>query len=194
MKKLTLILLLLPACSVRPDGLDVFGTGGEAGAAGAAGSDAGLGGSAGQVADAGLDGDAGEAEAGEDAGPCGPLMLLSGSVCVDKQPALHADGSQGPAVSWADAVTICEARGARLCTQQEREDACPGGPEPTPNGANHAYCLGPDFSWEWSESACSTGRCRSPCCNGGPASLFHCPENACDVTAPVSSFRCCKTI
>ena len=27
-------------------------------------------------------------------------MVLSGSVCVDKQPALHADGSQGAAVSW----------------------------------------------------------------------------------------------
>ena len=40
--------------------------------------------------------------AGADAspGPCGHLMVLSGSVCVDKQPALHADGSQGAAVSW----------------------------------------------------------------------------------------------
>lgn len=197
------LVLCLAACSGRPFGESIFDTGGAGGVSGA-GNGAGTGGEAGGLSggSGGASGGSGEdagtpdaaPDAAPDAGPCGPLMIQSGLVCVDKQPALHADGSQGVAVSFAEAVTICEARGARLCTQQEREGACPGGPEPTPNGANHVFCQGPDLSWEWSEVNCPTGHCRSPCCNGGPSSLFHCPQNACDTVAPVSSFRCCRDI
>lgn len=124
-----------------------------------------------------------------DADLCGPLMILSGSVCVDRQPALHADGSQGPAVSFTAAVTICEARGARLCTEAEREGACPGG-QTSSNGLNATFCGGPANTWEWSSSAsCVDGRCVSPCCN---SVLYpcQCSQPATDLR----SYRCCRSV
>ena len=184
------ISLLLVACSSETSNVSLFGSadggdaGGAAGAAGAAST--GGGGAAGAVVDAGVDVPADV----EDAGPCGPLMLLSGSVCIDKQPALHADGSQGAAVSWVEAMTICEARGARLCTEAEREGACPNGQYSLDPTAKEMYCSGPANTWEWSSSmSCSDGRCKSPCCN----SL----TNPCQCNIPPTeslSSRCCKNL
>jgi hypothetical protein len=182
-----IVLLLAIGCSSETInfGEGTGDGGGEAGAAsggaaGAAGS-GGLGGEDGAVVDAGVD---------ADTGPCGPLMLLSGSVCVDKQPALHADGSQGAAVSWVEAVTICEGRGARLCTEAEREGACPNGQYSLDPTAKEMYCSGPANTWEWSSSTlCSDGRCKSPCCN----SL----TNPCQCSIPLTEslgFRCCKNL
>lgn len=123
-------------------------------------------------------------------GPCGVLMVLSGSVCVDRQPALHADGSQGTAVSWTEAVTICEARGARLCTEAEREAACPDGQVSLNTPANGFYCGGPAATWEWSTSAsCVDARCVSPCCNS-VAYPCQCSKPASDL----QSYRCCKNL
>lgn len=188
------LVLCLAACSGRPFGEPIFDTGGAGGVSGA-GNGAGTGGAAG-----GLSGGSGGASggSGEDAGtpddaapdavpdavpdasPCGPLMIQSGPVCVDKQPALHADGSQGVAVSFAEAVTICEARGARLCAKEEREATCPG-----PSN----FCAGPANTWEWSKSsACSSGRCVSPCCNSAQACQCEAPETQ------AQSFRCCRDL
>lgn len=137
--------------------------------------------------------DSGDAAVNADASPCGPLMVLSGSICVDKQPALHADGSQGSAVSFTEAVTICEARGARLCTEAEREAACPDGQVSLDTPANGSYCGGPASTWEWSGGKCIDGAsCRSPCCN---TKVFACGTNACaDYAEWESSFRCCRSL
>jgi hypothetical protein len=144
--------------------------------------------------DAGGDAD-GAAGAGQDAGECGPLMFRSGPICIDEQPALLGDGSQGPEVSWTDANTVCTARGLRLCTESERETACPGGPEPTPDAANNTFCSGPSGTWEWSSAPCSNpGHCRSPCCNAGPASGYGCHYDACDTSTLAAGFHCCKTL
>ena len=130
--------------------------------------------------------------AGADAspGPCGALMFQSGSICIDKQPALHVDGSQGSAVSFTEAVTICEARGARLCTEAEREAACPNGQYSQDPTGKEVYCSGPAATWEWSSSAsCSDGRCLSPCCNSA--------TNPCQCGQPVGqlqSYRCCRSL
>lgn len=141
-------------------------------------------------ADAASDGDADVMEVSD---PCGPLMFKFGSVCIDKQPALHADGSQGAAVSWTEAVTICEARGARLCTEAEREAACPDGQVSLNTPANGFYCGGPASTWEWSSAPCSNnGHCLSPCCN---ATAYPCVYTACttDLVKP-QSYRCCKSL
>ena len=154
------------------------GTGGQAGTGGAGGM-AGVAGGA--AVDAG-----GEVEASD---PCGPLMLLSGSVCVDKRPALHADGSQGTATSWDEAKMLCAARGTRLCSESERETSCPGGQEPAA-GLNAEFCTGPSSTWEWStSSACAEGRCVSPCCN---ATTFPCQCS--EEPTKAHSFRCCKDL
>lgn len=132
-----------------------------------------------------------EGDAGDDG--CGPLMFRSGAICIDQRPALLADGSQAPALSWDAASAACATRGARLCTEAEREAACPGGPEPS-NGANYTFCNGPADTWEWSSAACSSaGHCRSPCCNGGSASGYACNYDACDQTTPAASYHCCRT-
>lgn len=112
----------------------------------ASGGTSGLGGTAGSSGQGGGNGGASGGDAGADAspGPCGALMFKSGSVCIDKQPALHADGSQGAAVAWNEAVTICEARGARLCTDAEREGACPNGQYSQDLTGKDLYCSGPD--------------------------------------------------
>ena len=194
MNKIIAATLLLRGCSSTSTNIDLGthvdagpdGLAGAAGAAGQAGSNNPPDGSAGQ-------GTGGVQEGGNDApsdaGPCGPLMILSGSVCVDKQPALLANGSQGPAVSWAEAVTICEGRGARLCTEGEREGACPGG-QATFDGGNDTFCSGPMNTWEWSSStSCADGRCKSPCCNS--------VTNPCHCSVPPTdalSFRCCRSL
>lgn len=187
------LVLCLVACSGRPFGEPIFDTGGAGGVSGA-GNGAGTGGAAGELsggsggASGGSGEDAGTLDAAPDAvpdavpdaSPCGPLMIQSGPVCVDKQPALHADGSQGVAVSFAEAVTICEARGARLCAKEEREATCPG-----PSN----FCAGPANTWEWSKSsACSSGRCVSPCCNSAQACQCEAPETQ------AQSFRCCRDL
>ena len=165
-------------CSSENTNPDIFGTpGGGAGAAGAGvGSAAGVGGAAGADADAAIE--------------CPSLMVRSGDVCVDKQPALHADGSQDAAVSWTEAVTICEVRGARLCTEAEREGACPDGQVSLDTPANGVYCGGPASTWEWSSStSCPDGRCKSPCCNS--------VTNPCHCSVPPTealSYRCCKNL
>lgn len=162
------------------------GASGQAGAAGAAGT-AGAGGQAGEAADGG---EAGQGGAGGQSNPCGPLMIPHGAYCVDTRPALHADGSQGGAVSWQEALTICEARGARLCTEEEREDACPDGQVSLNTPANADFCGGPASTWEWSGSAaCSGGRCLSPCCNT--------VNYPCQCSAPaeqLQGYRCCKDL
>lgn len=183
------LVLCLVACSGRPFGEPIFDTGGAGGVSGA-GNGAGTGGAAGELSggSGGASGGSGEdagtldaaPDAAPDAGPCGPLMIQSGLVCVDKQPALHADGSQGIAVSFAEAVAICEARGARLCAKEEREATCPG-----PSN----FCAGPANTWEWSKaSACSSGRCVSPCCNSAQACQCDAPETQ------AQSFRCCRDL
>lgn len=184
-KSIVLLGFLVVACGGQPFEPELFGAGGAAAGAGGAGT----GGSAGA---AGAGGVAGAEDSGVDAveasDPCGPLMLLSGSVCVDKRPALHADGSQGSAVSFAEAVTICEGRGARLCEEAEREGACPDGQVSLNTPANGEYCGGPASTWEWSSStSCASGRCVSPCCNS--------VTNPCQCSSPVTSlsFRCCKS-
>lgn len=184
-KSIVLLSFLVVACGGQPFEPELFGAGGAAAGAGGAGT----GGSAGA---AGAGGVAGAEDSGVDAveasDPCGPLMLLSGSVCVDKRPALHADGNQGSAVSFAEAVAICEGRGARLCTEAEREGACPGGQEPA-GGANAAFCTGPANTWEWSDAPCAIGHCLSPCCNAS--------QNKCQCESPTiqqQSFRCCKNV
>lgn len=138
-------------------------------------------------ADAASDGDADVMEVSD---PCGPLMVLSGSVCVDERPALHGDGSQGAAVSWTEAVTICEARGARLCTEAEREAACPNGQYSQDLTGKDVYCGGPANTWEWSSStSCADGRCKSPCCNS--------VTNPCHCSVPPTDalgYRCCKSL
>ncbi len=48
-------------------------------------------------------------------------MFRSGAICIDQRPALLADGSQAPALSWDAASAACATRGARLCTEAERE-------------------------------------------------------------------------
>ncbi len=155
-------------------------SGGTSGVGGTAGSSGGGPGGA-------IGGDAG-ADAASD--PCGPLMFKSGSVCIDKQPALHADGSQGAAVAWNEAVTICEARGARLCTEAEREAACPNGQYSLDPTAKEMYCGGPANTWEWSSStSCADGRCKSPCCNS--------VTNPCHCSVPPTEtlgYRCCKSL
>lgn len=152
---------------------------------GSGGSAGSTGGTAGSVLDAAT-------EVTPEAAPeCPALMFRAGSICIDKQPALLGDGSQSSGVSFADAKTICTARGARLCTEAEREASCPGGPEPTPNGANHIFCFAPGLdTQEWSATTCTSGQCRSPCCAADkyPCSL----GGVCDSTTPTGSFHCCK--
>jgi hypothetical protein len=131
-------------------------------------------------------GASGAADAAVDAGECGPFMFRSGSICIDKQPALLGDGSQGLAVSWADANTLCTARGARLCTEAEREGACPGGQEPS-DGGNQTFCSGPANTWEWSAGCVGEHR-RSPCC--AVAQGF----GECTVVAMEASYRCCMGV
>lgn len=111
-------------------------------------------------------------------------MIESGPVCVDERPAMLADGSQGSALSWTDALVVCTARGLRLCTEYERESACPAeGPD------RDSYCSGPSATWEWSEAqVCSSTTHRlSPCCT--VAQGF----GQCDDGWKQGSFRCCLT-
>jgi hypothetical protein len=171
------VLVLVGCSSSQTNPLFGEGTGGETGETGSS------------------DGSAGEADAGteadSDAAECPPFMFRSGSICVDERPALRADGSQGAAVSWDAAVAICEARGVRLCAEDERETACPGGQWPQDvDGGNQVFCAGPGNTWEWSSStSCSEGHCVSPCCNSA--------TNPCQCAIPVTqlqSYRCCKTI
>jgi hypothetical protein len=117
------------------------------------------------------------------------MMQGAGAYCIDKQPALLANGEQGLDVSWSDANAICAGRGARLCTQEEREAACPGG-QVSSNSPNQLFCNGPAATWEWSATACSgPGHCRTPCCN---SVLYPCVTDACDAVTAKSSYHCCK--
>lgn len=182
MKRIAFLALFLVACG-EPFEAPLFtgtATGGEAGSAGSnAGSSAG--------GAAGLD--AGEDSTSADAAPCGPLMVQYGGVCVDSRPALLADGAQGPAVSWEQAQEICAGRGARLCSEDEREGGCPDGQMSLDTPANSIYCGGPAATWEWSSSAaCADGRCVSPCCNS--------VSNPCQCNSAVEflSFRCCRDL
>ncbi len=98
-------------------------------------------------------------------------------------------GVRVPPFRGTEAVTICEARGARLCTEAGREGACPGG-QATFEGGNQAFCFGPSNTWEWSTSTtCADGRCVSPCCN----SVLY----PCQCTKPATdtySYRCCRDL
>lgn len=184
-KSIVLLSFLVVACGGQPFEPELFGAGGAAAGAGGAGT----GGSAGAAGAGGVAGADSGVDAVEASDPCGPLMLLSGSVCVDKRPALHADGSQGSAVSFAEAEAICEGRGARLCTEAEREGACPEG-QATMSGGNAEFCSGPSNTWEWSSStSCTDGRCKSPCCNS--------VTNPCHCSVPPTEalgYRCCKSV
>lgn len=127
--------------------------------------------------------DAGDVTADAQFAPqCPLLMFLSGSTCIDEQPALLGDGTQGPAVDFQEAVAACAARGVRLCTESERENSC------SDAGAN--FCAGPADTWEWSAGGCSsTGERRSPCCT-----VSH-GFGECDApsSGQLSSYRCCSS-
>lgn len=171
------------------------GAGGQAGHAGVGGTSS-FGGTAGGAAAAGMGGGGGEAGAGGDAAlECSPGTvrgsLGSGDFCIDAQPALVKVGQQGPSISFLSAVTSCESRGMRLCTQQERESSCPGGQEPS-EGANNTFCSGPAGTWEWSATVCtSPGHCRTPCCN---SVAYPCDTNVCDNVTADASYHCCKDL
>ncbi len=110
-------------------------------------------------------------------------MIESGPTCVDERPAMYADGSQGIGLAWEQALALCSARGARLCTEYERESACPDeGP------SRDSYCEGPNATWEWSDGQlCTEQRRISPCCT--VAQGF----GQCDDGWKQGSFRCCLT-
>lgn len=168
---------LLVACSSTTTNKEqLFGSGGEAGSVGV---DA-TGGGAGENVDAGEQ-------------LCPDHMIEVGSICMDERPALLADGSQGPAVPWEDALTICTSRGLRLCTEAEREMGCPDGQISLNSPANGFFCGGPANTWEWSGAACSNvGHCLSPCCN--TAVGYGCKYDACDTgLSTAQSYRCCKS-
>lgn len=155
----------------------LFGTGGAAGAPA-------TGGAAGSVPelDAGSDADAAPAVDAEPA--CPEHMFQSGDVCIDEKPATLESGIQGNAVGWTSAFDTCAARGLRLCTEYERESACPDeGP------ARDDYCQGPANTWEWSEaqSCAATDHRISPCCT--VAQGF----GECNDGTKTASFRCCLT-
>jgi len=111
-------------------------------------------------------------------------MMESGSICIDEKPATLVNGIQGNATSYTDALSVCSARGLRLCTEYERESACPDeGPD------RDAYCTGPAYTWEWSEAQVCTSTVHrlSPCCT--VAQGF----GECNDGTKTGSFRCCLT-
>jgi hypothetical protein len=156
------LLLLLSGCSLIVDGK--LYTGGDAG---------------GDATAADAPPDAGDAT--PDADPCGPLMVRVGSYCVDQAPLLLPDGSQGAPVTYEDAVLVCAARGARLCTEAEREAACDVVEQPR-------YCSAAD-SWEWSADGCTAPeRRRSPCCTVDQG------FGECTAVVPTASYHCCRSV
>lgn len=169
---------LAVACGGEKFETSLFGSGGAAGAPGTGGSvpalDAG-----------GAAGSGGVAGSVQDAAPsCPPHMFESGTICIDEKPATLESGIQGNAVGWTGAIDVCTARGLRLCTEYERESACPDeGP------ARDDYCQGPANTWEWSEAlSCSAIDHRiSPCCT--VAQGF----GECNDGTKTASFRCCLT-
>lgn len=184
--KVIVLAAILTACGSTSEN-PLFLTGHEAGVAGAVG----IGGSAGWPETGGAG--AGGAAGSTDAAVCPDHMIAVGNVCVDDRPALLGDGSQGPAVSWSDALAICTARGLRICREAERELGCPGG-QISSNGTNSEYCSGPANTWEWSGAECTNtgGHCLSPCCN---AVLYPCKYDACDTGLDTKqSYRCCRDL
>lgn len=106
---------------------------------------------------------------GSSEGCTDPLMFRANSYCIDRRPATAA-------VSFEDASAACMARGGYLCSEIEREDACPVAPS--------EFCEGPSSTWEWSEHVCA--RRRSPCCN--VAAGF----GECSSVEPVAGYHCCR--
>lgn len=139
-------------------------------------------------ADGGTSDSAGADEYGRDAPPeaaaacADPLMFRTGGFCIDARPALIATGVQRDAVSWNAASETCVARGARLCTEEERESSCAAA------GDKADFCSGPADTWEWSAGSCSTTTYRrSACCNAA-AGFRECSTKP----STRASYHCCS--
>jgi hypothetical protein len=107
------------------------GASGTSGAPGASGGDggapvaAGASGTAGGAGAAGGTGVAGGA--GQAAAPCPDDMVLAGGACMDRFEAPNAEGALPLAMQTAiEGQAWCEARGKRLCTEDEWISACEG--------------------------------------------------------------------
>ena len=181
---LTLLLAGCGSSSTNP----MFGAPGSGGS----GSSAGAAGAAGSGSEAGA---TTTMDAGDDAPNSCPahMRLGSGAFCIDVQPALLSDGSQGVAVDWISATETCATRGLRLCNQDEREGSCPDGISASNTGANGEFCTGPAETWEWGGDVdvCASGqRRRSPCCNTGYSPTY----TTCANESTLLSFHCCRSI
>jgi hypothetical protein len=97
--------------------------------------------------------------------------------CVDREEYGEPDGDPKDALplvnkSWVEAKALCEARGARLCTESEWEFACEG-PEMSPY----------PFGWKRDAGVCNFDRTDL----GGPNSKLR------DHRAPPSAFPACTS-